>query len=70
MTTTTTTTTTMMATMTSLMELSVVDIQTGFRPFQFSVVTVCVGPLTIVQIMLRGLDMTMNRGAAAYHVQT
>jgi hypothetical protein len=60
----------MMATMTSLMELSVVNIQTGFHPFQVSVVTQCVVPLTVVQIMLQGLDMTMNRGAAAYHVRT
>jgi hypothetical protein len=60
----------MMATMTSLMELSVVDIETGFHPFQVSVVAQCVGPLTVLLIMLRGLDMTMNRGAAAYHVRT
>jgi hypothetical protein len=60
----------MMAPMTSLMELSVVDIQTGFHPLQVSVVTQCVVPLTVVRIVLRGLDMTMNRVAAAYHVRT
>jgi hypothetical protein len=60
----------MMATMTLLMELSVVDIQTGFHPFQVSVVTLCVAPLKIVRILLRGVDMTMDRGAAACHVRT
>jgi hypothetical protein len=53
----TATTTTMMimmimATTTSLMELLVVDIQIGFHPFQVSVVTQCVVPLTVVRIML------------------
>jgi hypothetical protein len=60
----------MMATMTSLMELSVVDIQTGFYPFQVSIVTLCVVPLKIVRILLRGVDMAMDRGAAAYRLQT
>jgi len=60
----------MMAPMTSMMELSVVDIKTGFHPLQVSVVTQCVVPLTVVRIVLRGPDMTMNRVAAAYHVRT
>jgi hypothetical protein len=60
----------MMAMMTSLMELSVADIQTGFYPFQVYVVTPCVAPLKIVRNFLRGVDMTMDRGVAAYHIRT